>query len=358
MKIRNKAISALLSGLILTLILSTGLTAPQRQPAPKAEESKVVIIPKEVKTVLEEGMASRQARTDIPFTIVRHLYFPAGPAFHSIFIFEVKNEDLGYAPIAPAPEKKEEELTAFVTASSRLQTKSHIFLQFNRLEGDTPAEVVQEVYVPVNIQEEETRYDPEKMEFYSAGYPLAPGNYLLSMAVTSQKLEKIGTQYYEFSLPDYTAFIDKLDTTPIFFAERIEYIDEPERRPKAHKNLFTYSIINVEPNLERIFSSGDNIELFFYIFGAQPDDNGQFQIEVIYDVLKGEEKAILFAPANYESPLVQQQLPLQKTVLIKSETEERTEKRDIEPGPYRLAMKITDKISGKSVTKSLDFVVE
>jgi len=362
MKIRKLIIPVLLLGFVLSLLLSPSLDAQEKKQEEKAKKPDIVIIPEEVKAVFEEGMPTRQARLDIPFTVINHLYLPAGDYLHNIFLFKVKNVDLGFASTSPTgetPKKKEEEtLTAFETTSAKLQTRFPIFLQFNKLEDNAPGELVREIYVPVNIQEDSLSYRPDKEEIYSIGVPLLPGNYLLSMSIATQDLKKIGTQYFEFSLPIATSFTDSLETTPIFFIKKIENIDTPETKPFAQKGYFTYSILKIEPNFESVFSSGDFLELLFYIFGAQPKENGKFDFEITYEVLKGEEKVILFATGSYDSPLIHQPLPLEKTVSVKSGESERKEKRDIEPGKYTLSMTITDKISGKSVSKSVDFEVE
>ncbi len=358
---RKNFVVFLFLGILLILLFSQGLTGMVKVQQKKDQKPSVIIIPDEVKKVFEEGMQTRQTRPDIPFTIVRHLYFPAGSNLYTIFFFRVKNADLGFSPLAVSPEEKKEKdeaLSVTESPSARLQARSHFFLQFNRMENNTPGEVAYEVYVPVNVQEESSTFEPEKVDYYSTGYPLAPGNYLLSMAVCSQKLEKIGTQYLELSLPDMSSLGDKLETTPFFFVRTQEFMDSPEKRPTAHKGLFTYSILKIEPHFENIFSSGDNLELLYYIFGAQPAEDGTFSIEVTYSILKGEEKTVSFAPGNYDTPFVNQPLPLKKTVAIKSESGERTEEQDIEAGKYTLSMKIIDKVSGKSITKSVDLEVK
>ena len=356
MKMKSHASLVLVSGLILSLLLSPSLIAQEQEQTTKAQTSKIVIIPDQVKKVFDEGMPTRQVRPDIPFSVTEHLYFPAGQNLYTIILFKVKNADLGFAPTGPE-KKKEEALTAFETEASKLQARSHLFLQFNKLENNVPGEILQEVYIPLNLQEDSSTYEPEKEDFYSAGYLLTPGNYLLSMAVCSQKLEKIGTQYYEFSLPEIAALTDTLITTPIFLVKAQKYLESPERRPTAHKGSFVYSIVNIEPNVEKVFSSEDNLGLFFYIFGAQQDEAGKFSIEVAFDIMKGEEKAILFSPQKYDAPLINQELPLVRTVLIKSEEGDKTEKREVEAGTYTLKMTITDNVSGKSIIKSIDFDV-
>ena len=361
MKIRNLVIPVLLLGFIVSLFLATNLAAMNKAGKPQEEPAR---IPKEVKSVFGEGIITREARLDIPFTITNHLYLPARENMHSIFFFKVKNADLGFSPIAPAPappEKKEEEKKAppeTEIVPTKLQCNSHIFLQVNRLEKNTPGEVVSEIYIPVNFQAESSSYEPDKEELYTTAYPFPPGNYILSMAIASQNLEKIGTQYFEFSLPDPLSSLDGLDTTPIFFVKNIKRMSAPEGRAEVHKEFFTYSVLQIEVNVERIFSPTDNFEVFFYILGAQPSETGKYDIEVGFEVLKGEELTIRFKPGKYEIPLVPQPLHLKQTLIITSEEGERTETRNLEPGKYTLSLKISDKISGKHETKTIDFEVK
>jgi hypothetical protein len=178
------------------------------------------------------------------------------------------------------------------------------------------------------------------------------------MAIASQNLEKIGTQYFEFSLPDPLSSPDGLDTTPIFFVKNIKRMASPEGRAEVHKDFFAYSVLQIEANVERIFSPTDNFEVFFYILGAQPSETGKYDIEVGFEVYKGEELAIRFKPGKYEVPLVPQPLHLKQTLIITSEEGERTETRNLEPGKYTLSLIISDKISGKSETKTIDFEVK
>jgi len=364
MKIRNLIIPVLVLGFILSLLLSPCLALQGKKQKEKAQESKPIFIPKDVKSVFEEGIKTREARLDIPFTIIKHLYLPARENMHNIFLFKVKNADLGFSPVATAPEvpekkeekeKEKETLPEAEIAPTILQSDSHIFLQFNKLEENVPGDVVREIYIPVDLQVEVSSCEPDKEELYTTGYPLLPGDYVLSMAITSSDLKKIGTQYFEFSLPNPASFTDSLDTTPIFFVKDINRMASAEMKAEVHKDFFTWSILQIEANIESIFYPGDNFELLFYVLGAQPLETGKFNIEAYYEVLKDEEKAIRFAPGTYNSALISQPLHLKKTVIIKFETGERQETRDLEPGKYTLSMKITDKVSGKSVSKSIDF---
>lgn len=364
MKIKNLTISAL-SLILLLSLASLPRLAAQEKTQEKQEKGTRTIIPETVKAAIQEGIQTRQPRLDLPFTIINCYYFPAQRNIHVIVLFKVKNSDLGFAPVTPGIEgqkekkKKEEEVQSiFETTPNKLNARAHVFLQFNKLENNIPGELVRELYIPFNLEVDGVSYEPDKEEIYSIGTPIPAGDYLLSTAIGSQKLEKIGAQYRELSLPNPLSFSGDLATTPIFFAKSIEQMSAPEMQAVIHKGFFTYSILQIEPNLENLFSPQDKLELFFVIFGAKPNEKGKFDIEINYEVYKGEKIHISFQPQTYDSPLVSQPLPLIRTVLIKSEQGEKTETRDLEAGSYTLSLVIKDKISGNSITRTIDFDVK
>lgn len=366
MKTKKLIITALLAGFVLSSFAIPAVAAAAMNQ--EEQKSDVVIIPDKVKSLFKEGVNTREARLDIPFSFAWHSFLPARQNVHCVFFFKLKNADLGFVPIPQAvelteevPEKKKEEETTEPEAEAvpaLLQASGHVFLQFTHMKDNTPQEVIKEVYIPINFQLEGKDYDPEKEEFYSIAYPLPAGDYLLSIAVTSLDLEKIGTQYFEFSLPDAFSFTDKIDTTPVFFIKNIQRMQAAETRAEVHKDFFTYSVLQIEPNIGNIFSERDNLDIFFFIYGAVPAQAGKHDIDVTYEVYQGEEIIVKYAPAHYDAPLVSQPLPLKKTVVIKSEAEgEKKEQRDLEAGRYTLQIEIKDKVSDRSVKKSVDFEI-
>jgi hypothetical protein len=338
--------------LLMTLILGAGGLAAQDKP--KAQPEKI-FIPKQVKTVLQEGLLSRQGRQDIPFVFGRHIYLPARDSLHSIVYFKIKNADLGFAPAAAAPAAPEP--AAAAEAPAALQAKFNVFLWFSTIAQDGTLQTVKEVYAPAVIDAPAAGYDPEKVESYSFGYPLPAGRYLLAMAVTSSDLTRIGTGYFEISTPNPGSFVDKLDTTPIFFAQSVDQMQAPETRVEIHKDCFTYSILKMQPKADNVFAKGENLDPFFFIFGLRPNDTQKYSLEIGYEVKKGAESAIRYEAQAGDSPLVSQPLPLKQTVIIKSDKGETSEQRDLEAGAYTLVVTITDKISGFKVEKTIDFEV-
>lgn len=372
MKARNFTTLFVLLVFVLCLTLSPHIATAQEEKKEEQETQveEKIIIPQPVKLALQEGLPQRQGRQDIPFSLINHFYLPARENFHSVFLFKMKNVDLGFAP-QPSElveekteeekieEEEKEETPATPEAEAlpvQLLARLHVFFQFHLLKEKEPVEIFKEVYIPFNSQVESTSYDPEKEEIYSMGYPLPPGDYLLSMAISSHGLQKIGTYYFEFSLPDTKLFVDELETTPLFFVKNFKEMDAPETMAEIHQGFFTYSILQIEPKIENVFSQGENLDILFFIFGPQPDEEGKCDIGVNYEVLKEEERVIRFEAITYPTPLVSQPLPMKRTYL--TEEGEKKERKDLDPGIYTLSMKIKDNISGKSLTKNIDFEIK
>jgi hypothetical protein len=136
-----------------------------------------------------------------------------------------------------------------------------------------------------------------------------------------------------------------------------------EMQTEVHKGFFTYSTLQMEPNIEHVFSPGDNLDIFFYIFGSQANAEGKHDIEINYSIAQEGELAIRYATTKYEYPVVSQPLPMKKTVIIKTTDEEgketeKTETQNLEPGTYTFSIEIKDNLSGKSATKSVEIEVQ
>lgn len=356
-----KAKHALAVVLLAMLVCGTiGLSA---QDKAKGQADQRIFIPPQVKSILQEGMLTREARQDIPFSFSRHLYLPARDSLHNVVYFKIKNADLGFAaaapiePAAPAAAEPVAEAPAPAPAGP-LQAKFNVFLWFSTIAQDGKLQTVKEIYAPAVIETPAAGYDPEKVESYSFGYPLPSGRYMLAMAVTSPDLTRIGTNYIEIETPNPGSFVDKLDTTPIFFAQDVEQMQAPESRVEIHKDVFTYSILKMRPKAENVFAVGENLDIFFFVFGLRPNDSQRYDLKIGYEVKKGEETAIRYEAQAGDSPLVSQPLPLKQTVIIKSEKGETSEQRDLAAGAYTLLVTITDNISGLKIEKQVAFEVK
>ena len=357
MKLKNFNVIVLIFGLTIGTLSIPNLNAQVQDPQQVVEELAREFIPAEILAIIKSGLDTRTQNTGIPFDVFKFLYLPAQQNMHGIFFFKCKNADLGFQGITKPAAVEEKEISAFESIPTQLISRNNIYLYFKQLNGDYE----KQIYVPFNQKADGITYAPEEESYYSIGYPLPAGDYVLGMAIASPDHQKVGTQYFEFSLPNAASFTE-IDITPVFFVNRMNQMDAVEMQIEVHKGFFTYGLYQMEPNVENVFSPGDNLDIFFYIFGIQANAEGKYDIEINYSITQGEQAAIRYATTKYEFPVVSQPLPMKKTVIVKTTDEEgteieKTETRDLEPGIYTFSMEIKDNLSGKSVTKSVEIEV-
>ncbi|OGD11314.1 MAG: hypothetical protein A2Y86_04885 [Candidatus Aminicenantes bacterium RBG_13_62_12] len=346
---------------LLAVILTTGLTVSLSAQKQAKTEPKV-FIPKEVKAVMEAGLLTQQPRLDIPFAFSGHLYLPAAGSFQNIFCLEIANRELGFVPLTPAPPAKAEEKAAEDKPQAEpvieMLANFELFIQFREISGGLPGQVYREIFVPCEEKLTAAEFNPDKVEKYYVAYPLPAGKYLAAFALTSIDLKKIGTQYFEFSTPDPASFSSRLDTTPVFSAKAIDRMDAPDRRIILHKNYFTFATLKITPILDNVIGFKENFDIFYFNLGAQPNAEEKYSLETNFEVKKGEETVIRFAPVVFPFPIISQPLPLKRMVVTKTEAGETQEEKDLEPGSYILVIKIQDRNSGYSTTKNVPFEVK
>lgn len=357
MKLKNFKTFVLILGLIFGTLSIPNLNAQVQDPAQVAEELAREFIPAEILAMIKSGLDTRTPNTGITFDIFKFLYLPAQQNMHGIFFFKCKNADLDFQGVTQPAAVKEKEVSAFESTPTQLISRKNIYLYFKQLSGDYE----KQIYVPFNQKADGITYAPEEEAYYSVGYPLPAGDYVLAMAIASPDMQKVGIQYYEFSLPNAASFTE-IDITPAFFINQMNQMAAVEMQTAIHKGFFTYSTLQMDPNIEHVFSPGDNLDIFFYIFGVQANAEGKYDIEIDYSIVQGEETAIRYATTKYEHPVVSQPLPMKKTVIVRTtdaegNESEKTETRDLEPGTYTFTIEIKDNLSEKSATKLVEIEV-
>lgn len=377
-----------LSDVSLMINLSDPVLSDEEWETARKDNKKAVLIPKEIKRVLEDGRVTQKEREDIPFNIFGYLLLPGkdspeevalfspdrfiriqmpvkAPSMYSLYaviLFRAKNADLGYTPRPTAPPE------------SIHQANLNVFVEFRQTDATGTSKAVREIFVPAVIQEDSTTYDPEKQCWYSLGCTLRPGNYTIAMALTHRSvpstkkstmddLKKVGVCYFDIEIPGPESYQTSLETTPVFFIRRMEQLEESERITLLHKGMFTWSRMQVVPDIDRVVSPGEEIEIAYYVLGAKPKRKpgkmAKYDIEATYEIRKEDGKvAFRWEAQNYDFAFISQHLPLKQSAIIKDEKGERKEERDLNAGKYYLMINIKDKVSGSTVEKRLHFEVK
>lgn len=335
--------------LILILTLSLAFNLAQAEPQKKdqkKEQKQKSTLPTDVKAMLEQGLANRQVKPDLPFSFSGHYILPAKGTYITIFVARLKNADLEYAQ------------SQSISSGDSFQTETDIFFQIYQNDGATPKLMTEnKAYSQFAIQASD--YNPENESYYYLGYPLPAGKYILAAALGNRKTKKIGSTYYEFEIPRYEEAYKhgQLETTSLLLLKNYEQLDTPENFPNFHKDYFGWMILKAYPYTEMKFKPNEQPTLMFMIYGTKFNENQKASVEINYDIRQGDTKIVAFTPMTYDTPFIEQPIPIPaaKQVKVTDDKGERIESRPLEAGGYELVIKIKDNIGGTTLEKRIPF---
>ena len=342
---------------VLALVFAIGVLAGPLQAVPGIQGKKPAAkpeakpqMPKEVMAVIEEGLATRQGRQDIPFSFYKHLVLPAqGANLYPVFFFKAKNGDLGFAPSA--------------SGSGEMETTLNVIFEVFQQEAGTPKPIMWGKSQSL-LKAEGEGYSAEGEAWYSFGLAMPAGKYTLALVMLTPDMKKMSVAYHDVTLPGPEAFESALWPTDPVIVAGMEQV-EPDTRPTVHRGCFTWGAIKFVPNEAKVVASGENLEVFFFVLGAAIKDptapRPANELEVNFEVL-GEDgtTAIKWAPQTYEAYFVNQPLPLVQT-LQTTDGDGNVTKKEQKPlaaGKYSLLAKVADKVSGKTAEAKMPFEVK
>lgn len=317
-------------------------------------EEEVVKIPKEVESVIEANLPTREPRLDIPLSYVKTLYFPYQNDYYTVFFLQISNQALSYVSPFFAQDQKEgkeegEEEKEAQEEEQILTCNAEFFFRIYSLEEDGRLkDIHKEIYLPYADQVGSKDYNPDEQNFYSFGTIFPPGHYLFCGAAASLDLAKIGLIYQEFYLPVPSDFKKNLGLTPLFFVKSLKRMPSPDSAINLYKNLFHYATLEIEPYFGHEFSLQEKLDILYFILGLNPGEDGKFKFEVSYIYKKGEEDVVKFEPRveNVPAPIVSVPLGLS------------FEEKKLEPGEYTLEISVKDQNSKKEGLDNISFIVK
>jgi len=196
----------------------------------------------------------------------------------------------------------------------------------------------------------------------SRALSVAPGDYDVFVAVKEKSTGKKGevtrttllTQ--ALSVPDYTQPV--LAASTIILAEKVE-ASPPLDMDAQRANPYTFSGMKVTPSIDAKFTKAGDLNLVFWIYGVSPTSMQKPDVQVDYSFSKktGEEWKYFnkTAPQMLNGSTFPPEFSLEVGHLVTGSLS--IPLASFEPADYKLEIKITDKVSGKSITENVQFNV-
>ena len=186
----------------------------------------------------------------------------------------------------------------------------------------------------------------EKPAVYWKSIPLRPGLYRLSLAVKDVNSGNTGTLELRMEVPRFEG--DNLATSSLILADQIEKV--PTKR--VGLGPFVIGDTKVRPAVGEAFTRDQKLGIYLQVYNMKPDETGNKPAATIQysllnlknnqPVLELEEEAAKLPDASPFQAVVEKLLPLSA----------------LEPGKYKLQIKVTDKVTKRSVTPSAEFTVQ
>ena len=198
---------------------------------------------------------------------------------------------------------------------------------------------------------------------------LKPGEYDLYVAIkerTPQQQQrnappqKSGVLKYTLKVPDYNSTTDITTSTPIL-AKDVMPLTAPLSVEEQRVKPYTFGgTLQITPAETPVFKTAEDFQLLFWVYGVQ-DKGGVPDVTIEYNFhVKGADGAEKFFNKTQPQALNAQTLPPGFSIQAGHQVLGflGVPLKSFPAGEYRVEFKITDKISGKTITQNQSFTVQ
>jgi len=206
--------------------------------------------------------------------------------------------------------------------------------------------------VQVDVPNELLPKTQEHSSLYWKALPLRPGRYRFDVVVKDVNGDRVGTWSHGVVVPEYTE--DKLASSSLILADHLEKV--PAKSVGAGnfvigQTKLAYPRIEPADGKPASFKRTEAMNLWMQVYNLQSDDktkkpSAKFDYEIVN---LADNKAVLHTSESTDTmPNVGEQVTLEKRLALNS----------LEPGQYRLTVKVDDNVSKQQIAPSVRFAVE
>jgi len=205
------------------------------------------------------------------------------------------------------------------------------------VEADVPAELLPR--------------EAENYKIYGKSVPLHPGRYKLDIVVKDVNGDRVGTYSRGIVVPDFSD--DKLANSSLILADQME----PVPTSSVGAGMFVIGTTKVRPrvagadNKPAVFKRGQKVNFWMQVYNLSVDEKAHKPSATFeYDIVNATtNKAVVHAvDSSDKMGNLGDQVTLQKVVAS----------ANLDPGVYRIQIKVNDNISKQTVGPSATFQVE
>jgi GWxTD domain-containing protein len=280
---------------------------------------------------LEEVVTSKITYNLMPFDVRADFVKVTGDTVLTPITIQIKNRDITFA-------NKEGVQRGVVNIFGRVTTLSGRVAQTfeDTVQADVPAELLPKVI--------------ENSQVYWKALPLRPGHYRLDVVVKDVNGDRKGTWSKSLQVPDFGD--ERLATSSLIVADQME--------PVAAKNVGTGSFVigttKVRPRVPPAdgkpisFKRTQKMNFWMQVYNLGVDEKTHKASATIeYDVTDATNKQVVHAIESTDTMgNVGDQVTLQKSLSA----------ANLQPGVYKIAIKVNDNISKQAVGPTAMFAVE
>ena len=201
--------------------------------------------------------------------------------------------------------------------------------------------------VTIETTPEQLQRELDRVAIYQKGVPLAPGSYRLELVVKDIVGETMGTHRLALRVPQFEE--EKLAMSSLILADRIERV--PTR--SLGTGQFVIGSSKVRPRIGEEFKRNEKMGIYVQVYNLGENENtSRPEGSVSYQIarLDSPEDLLLDFTEGFED---MRGISTRHTVI-----EKLLPLRNLEPGEYRLSLKVTDEVKNETLAPTATFRVK
>ncbi len=197
--------------------------------------------------------------------------------------------------------------------------------------------------IQVDVPAEQLELYLNQKRVYWQGMPLRSGLYRLDLVLKDIHSGNMGTSRMALRVPRY--YEDSLAASSLILADRLERVSTRQ----IGKGQFVIGSTKVRPSVGEKFSRNQRLGIYLQVYNLATDEKTRKPSATVeYALLKNGQTLFQLTENSDQIKGAFQQITVEKLLPLES----------LEPGRYKLQVKVTDRIKKQSITPTATFTIQ